>query len=226
MAIGIRAGVVATMLAALLACGSDQPAGDPAEVLASARTALVKTSGVHITVTCDDLPDDVSGLVGADGTLTSAPAFDGTVQLRYGGITADLPVISVDGTVWARLPFTTDYAVIDPAEYDAPDPALLLAPSSGLPRWLAEASEVHGGDPVRDGHDVLTPYYGSLPGPVVAAVIPGADDGATFAVTFTITHDGLLHEAEVTGPFYQGEQDVTYVVGVDDYGTADAVTAP
>jgi lipoprotein LprG len=198
--------------------------GDPEEVLASARAELDATEGAHVTVACDDLPEGVSGLLGADGTVTDAPAFDGTVQLRYGGLTGDIPVISVGGTVYAKLPFTTDFAPIDPAEYGAPDPALLVTP--GISQWLATAADVTEGDSVRDGHEVLTPYSGSLSGEVVAAVIPGADDEATFDVTFTITEDGLLHEAEVSGPFYEGEDEVTYVVGIDDYGTQPAVRAP
>lgn len=220
------AGLLVGVLITTAACSTDEPAGDPDEVLGSARRSLEETSAVHVTISCDDLPDDVSGLVGADGLLTSAPAFDGTVQLRYGGITAEVPVISVDGTVYAQLPFTTDYEVIDPAEYDAPDPAELLRPGGGIARWLEAATDVEAGDPVRDGHDVLTPYSGDLPGSVVADVIPGADDEATFAVTFTITDDGLLHEAEVAGPFYAGEDDVTYVVGVDDYGARTVVSPP
>jgi len=217
-------GLLAAVLVALPACGADGPEGDPEEVLASARAQLDATAGAHVTVTSDDLPEGVSGLLGADGIVTDAPAFDGTVQLRYGGLTGDIPVISVDGTVYAKLPFTTGFAPIDPAEYGAPDPALLVTP--GISQWLATATEVAEHDSVRDGHEVLTPYSGSLSGDVVAAVIPGADDEATFDVTFTITEDGLLHEAEVSGPFYEGEDEVTYVVGLDDYGTQQTVRAP
>jgi len=224
-AAGLLAAVL-VVVAVLPACAADGPEGDPDEVLASARAELDETTGVHITVSSDGLPEEVSGLVGADGILTSAPAFDGSVKLRYGGITADIPVISVDGTVYAQLPFTAGFDEINPAEYGAPDPAQLLTASAGISRWLASATDVDEGDQVRDGHEVLTPYSGSLPGTVVADVIPGADDDATFDVTFTITEDGLLHEAEVSGPFYEDEQDVTYVVGLDDYGTQKTIQAP
>lgn len=220
------AALLSAVLVVLPACGTDGPEGDPDEVLASAQEQLDETTGVHITVSSDGLPEEVSGLVGAEGTLTSDPAFDGTVKLRYSGITADIPVISVDGVVYAQLPFTTGYDRIDPAEYGAPDPAQLLTAGAGISQWLASAIDVDQGDPVRDGHEVLTPYSGSLPGTVVADVIPGADDGATFEVTFTITEDGLLHEAEVSGPFYEGEQDVSYLVGLEDYGTQQTIQAP
>lgn len=220
------AALLSAVLLALPACGADGPEGDPDEVLASAQEQLDETTGVHVTVSSDGLPEEVSGLVGAEGVLTSAPAFDGTVKLRYGGITADIPVISVDGVVYAQLPFTTGYDPIDPAEYGAPDPADLLTAGAGISRWLTSAIGVDEGDQVRDGHEVLTPYSGSLPGTVVADVIPGADDDATFEVTFTVTADGLLHEAEVSGAFYEGEQDVTYVVRLDDYGTQQTIRAP
>lgn len=220
-------GVLLGAALALSACGqTNGPTGSPDEVLAAAQAELDATTGVHVTVACAELPEEVSGLVGADGVLTSAPAFEGTVELRYGGVTAEIPVVSVDDTVWAQLPFTTGFAPIDPAEYGAPDPARLLTPGAGISRWLATASGVEEGDPVRDGHDVLTPYSGSLEGEVVADVIPGADADATFEVVFTITEDGLLHEAEVSGPFYEDEQEVTYVVGLDDYGTEKAIHEP
>ena len=34
-----------------------------------------------------------------------------------------MPVVAVDGKVYAQLPLTTGYQDIDPAEYGAPDPA-------------------------------------------------------------------------------------------------------
>ena len=198
--------------------------GSPDEVLAAAQAELDATTGVHVTVGVRQA--GMLGLVGADGVLTNAPAFDGTVELRYGGVTAEIPVVSVNDTVWAQLPFTTGFAPIDPAEVRRTHPARLLTPGAGISRWLATASGVEEGDPVRDGREVLTPYSGSLEGDVVADAIPGADADATFEVVFTITEDGLLHEAEVYAPFYEDEQEVTYVVGLDDYGTEKAIHEP
>lgn len=222
----VVAAVLTAALMLLSACGSDSSGGDPDEALATARAELEAAAGAHLTVICEDLPDGVSGLLGAEGILTDAPAFEGSVKLRYGGLTADIPMVSVDGTVYAQLPFTTELARIDPAEYDAPDPAQLMTGDASISRWLATATAVTQGDSVRDGRDVLTTYSGSLSGDVVADVIPKADDEASFRVTFTVDDDGKLREAEVTGAFYEGEDEVTYVVEFDDYGTQEPIRAP
>ena len=39
---------------------------------------------------------------------------------------ADASVVAVDGVVYAKLPFTTKYTDIKPADYGAPDPADLM----------------------------------------------------------------------------------------------------
>ena len=56
--------------------GSDD---DPATALKTAQQKLEETSGVSVSLTTDDLPEGVQGLKSASGTLTDAPAFDGTL---------------------------------------------------------------------------------------------------------------------------------------------------
>ena len=67
------------------------------------------------------------------------------------GLDVDVPVVSVDGTVYAKLPFTRSFAEVNPADYGAPDPAQLMDPDTGLSTWLTAATGIEEGERVRDG---------------------------------------------------------------------------
>jgi hypothetical protein len=77
-----------------------------------------------------------------------------------------------------------------------------------------------------DGEVVLSSYTGTLPGRVVDASIPSADEDATFPATFRIDEDGRLRSVDVSGPFYGPDGTVDYTVSVDDYGTDQDISAP
>ena len=115
---------------------------------------------------------------------------------------------------------------MNPADYGAPDPAQLMDPDTGLSAWLTAATGIEEGDRVRDGELVLSSYTGSLPGKVVDASIPSADEKAEFPATFRIDGDGLLRSVEVSGPFYGPKGTVDYTVSVDDYGTDQDIRKP
>jgi len=139
-----------------------------------------------------------------------------------------VPVVAVDGKVHAQLPLTTGWQVIDPAAYGAPDPTSLIAPEGGLSDLLTALEHPRAGESVRGGADnseVLTPYSGVLPASAVAQVFP-ATSGDVEA-TYTVTDDGELRTAELTGAFYDDSaEQVTYTVTLDDYGTEQEITAP
>lgn len=204
----------------------DEPS-TPEDVLAEARTQLDETSGVQLGLTAEELPADLSALVDATGVGTHAPAFEGTVEVQVNNLTLEVPVIAVEGQVFAKLPGLPKHVEIEPEDYGAPDPAALMDTTSGLSAWLTEAEGVEEGDQTRDGEAVLTTYSGTVPGAAVADVIPSADSKADFDAVFSIDDDGRLTEAEVTGPFYgEGGGDVTYAVTIDEYGTEADITRP
>lgn len=227
-----RTGALATLVALMVpitACsdggggGSDET---PDEVLAAAKQALDDTSGVTLSLTTDALPEDVDGVLEATGVATRAPAFDGDLVVVVNGLDVDVPVVSVDGKVYAKLPFTVAFAEVNPADYGAPDPAQLMNPDTGLSTWLADATDIEEGDRVRAGEMVLSSYTGSLPGDVVDASIPSADEDADFPVTFQVDEDGRLRSVEISGPFYGSKGTVDYTVSLDDYGTDKDITKP
>ena len=225
------AGALALLVAlgpALSGCGggAEQQSPDPATVLAAAKRNLDGTSGVRIGLSTAQLPPGVSGLLAADGVGTHPPAFSGDIKVSAGGVTADAAVVAVDGKVFAKLPFTTRFAPIDPADYSAPDPAALLRPRGGLSSLLTSARKVQEGKQVRDGEVVVTSYAADVPGKAVASVIPSADATATFSGVFTVTDDERLTKAVLRGPFYPEADSVTYTITFADYGTTKNIKAP
>ncbi|GAA1942650.1 LppX_LprAFG lipoprotein [Nocardioides marmoribigeumensis] len=210
---------------ALSACtgGSDKgtttgpQAGDGP--LAAAQQKLLDTSGVDLTLTASKLPRGVDGVRRLSGTLTAAPAFKGKVGVRVNDLTATLPMVAVDGAVYAQLPFTDSYAEIDPAAYGAPDPAELLDPEHGLAGWLGETQ----GPQKSDDGKVVT---GTIPGQVVAGAVPSAAAGGTFQAEWHLDGDGLLEDATITGPFYGKAKDVTYALDLGEYDLSPDITDP
>ena len=134
-------------------------------------------------------------------------------------------MVAVEGKVFAKLPFTLDFAEVDPEDYGAPDPADLMDPTPACPPG-SPRRPARGGRRVRDGDTVLTAYTGTLPGRRGRRVIPSADEDADFEVTFRIDDEGRLRSAEVSGPFYGATGTVDYTISVDDYGTEKDITRP
>jgi lipoprotein LprG len=226
VAVAVSAGVGLGGVTSLVGCRNDAASElGPEQRLAAAKTALDETAGVRIELSAAELPPSVDGLLAAEGVGTHAPAFEGDIQVSTGGITAKAAVIAVDGTVWAILPFTTDYTEIDPADYQAPDPAALMSTDGGLSSLLTSAESVEQGEQVRDGEEVLTEFTATLPGEAVARVIPSAQD-ADFDARFTLDDDNRLSEVAMTGPFYPDADPVTYTVRFSQYGVEKDITAP
>lgn len=212
----------------LAACSDDEGGSDetPEEALAAAKAALDETSGVSLSLATGELPEGVDGVLEALGVATRAPAFEGDLTMVVNGLDVDVPVVSVDGRVYAKLPFTRSFAEVNPADYGAPDPALLMDPDTGLSTWLTEATAVEEAERVRDGELVLSSYTGSVPGKVVDASIPSVDEDAEFPATFRIDQDGRLRSVDISGPFYGPRGTVDYTVSLDDYGTDEDIGPP
>jgi lipoprotein LprG len=198
------------------------------EVLGLAKTKFDETSGVSLTLETDDLPEGVDGLVSAEGVATHAPAFEGIATVSLSGSPFNVePLVAVDGKVYASLPGIPITQEIDPAEYGAPDPAKLMDPEEGFSSILTETDGVEEGETVRGGADnkeVLTEYTGTVDGAVVGNIIPSAE--GDFDVTYTVAENGELREAELTGVFYPGADEMPDTVAIDDYGTEKDISKP
>lgn len=229
-----RTALPAVAVAALLALtgcsgsdASDAPEQTPEQVLAHAKQVLDETSGVQFGLTSKDVPGGLTALTEASGVLTHAPAFDGSIKVQLMGLTPEVPVIAVDDHVYAQLPLTTGWQDIDPADYGAPDPAALMDPDHGLSGLLTATTGVTAGDSVRGGannDEILTTYAGTLAETDASVLVPTVTGGV--AASYTLTDDGELREAVLTGDFYDTGDQETYTVSVSGYGTTKDITAP
>lgn len=227
------AAAVLLSLPLLAACSGGAEGGDeaeeasPEEVLADAATTLTETSGVELTLSTDQLPEGVSGITRAVGTVTNVPAFEGSITVVFAGQTVDVPVIAVDDTVYAQLPFTPGYDKVNPKEYGAPDPSGLIG-EDGFAGLLGLTESPEAGESVRGGADnteILTTYSGTVPGDAMDAIIPSSS-GDSFDVEWQVSDDGELRKATLTGVFYPRAEPMTYTVDFAGYGTEKDITAP
>jgi lipoprotein LprG len=210
-------------------CSSDdKTAGKtPQQVVAGAQKQLDETKGVSLRLSTDNLPDGVTGVESAEGTGVHPAAFDGKLTVSLGGTSLSVPVIAVDGKVYARLPLTLGWSDVDPGEYGAPDPAALFTPGQGFSAVLAETSGLTKGDSQRGGvnnKEVLTTYTGAVSADTMQKVIPTAS--GDFKVAYAIDDQGRLRRADLTGVFYPSSASMTYTVTFDDYGTSKDISAP
>jgi lipoprotein LprG len=202
--------------------------GDPATRLKTAQHKLEDTSGVTISISTSDLPGGVQGLKSASGTVTDAPAFDGTLGVVTQIGSFSVPVRSVDGKVYAQIPLTPGWSPVDPSEYGAPDPAELLSADKGVPSLLAATQDPQSGKDIRGGTDnkeVLSTITGTVPASAVSAIIPSAS-GSDFDATYALTSDDELRQVALTGEFYSGHPENTYTLVLTDYGTSKDISAP
>lgn len=230
----LAAALTAALLAlpTVAACSGDEPDAasekSPEEVLSEASTKLTETSGVHLDLSTEVLPDGVSGIAKAAGTITDAPAFEGSISVVFAGQTADVPVVAVDGDVFAQLPFTDgSWQKVNPKEYGAPDPAALIG-EDGFPGLLELTESPEAGESVRGGagnSEVLTTYSGTVPGDAMDAVIPSSS-GDSFDVEWQVSDAGELRTAKMTGVFYPHTDPITYTVEFADYDTEKTISAP
>lgn len=194
--------------------------------LAAAKKTLDSAETIEISLATKTLPDGVTGLLSAAGKGNHSPAFEGKVTVITGGSSLAADVIAVGGKVYAKTNFAPTFLTIDPASLKAPDPASLLSADDGISQILVKTESVSDGGKSRDGKDVLTTIKGTLPGSVVATIIPSAAAGQTFTVVYRLNDDNQLRDATLTGKFYPEGGNVTYTVGLSTSDTPVTVKAP
>ncbi|MET0468597.1 MAG: LppX_LprAFG lipoprotein [Aeromicrobium sp.] len=205
--------------------GSDTDT-DLAARLADAKSTLDSAETISISLATKQLPDGITGLLSAKGTGNHSPAFEGKVTVVTGGASLGADVIATGGKVYAKTGFLPDFAPIDPASLQAPDPATLLAAEGGVSQILVLTEDLTEDGQTREGDDVLTTIKGTLPGDVVQQIIPSADATKTFAATYRIDDDDTVRDATLSGAFYPGGDKVTYTVTLETSDTPVTIEAP
>lgn len=221
----------ATVLLVAAGCGGssgdkDTGDGNVQQVLADAKTKFDKASSVQFTMATGSTPTSGNAVLGANGTLTHQPAFKGNVKVLFSGFNTSIPVVAVDGKVYAKLPLTPSFSTIDPTEYGAPDPSDFSDPAKGISGLLLKLDGAKKTGQKRDGKVVVTTYAGTLDGALVAPIIPSADDSSTYKTVVGINDQGQITTLSVTGDFFTGAGDVTYDLTFYDYGKSVTIKKP
>jgi len=210
----------------LVACGggSDESAPD---LLSRAKKVLDGASSVHFVLDSEKVPGGVTGLLGGEGDLQRPASFEGALRVVVAGSAVEVQVVSVDDTVYAQLPFTTDFSVIDPAEFGLSDPADLVDPENGISQFLESAESPELGEERRLDGEVVREVTAEIPGDLVEQVLTSEDPSRPVQARFSIaTESGELRRAELTGPFFDGGDDATYTIELSDFGADVEITAP
>jgi hypothetical protein len=212
---------------ALAACGGDSPSESAPDLLAKAKSTLDAADSAHFVLESTGAPKTGTVLTGGEGDIARPASFDGTLKVNALGSALDLKVISVDGTVYAQLPFTTSYSVVDPAQFGFGDPGALLDPETGISQLLAKAESAKLGDEKRVGGEVVREVTAKLPGDLVEQILTSKDPSTPVKARFSIaTKTGELRRAQLTGPFYVAGQDATFTLQLSDFGADVHIAAP
>lgn len=208
---------------ALTACGSTnhQPAG---ERLKAARTFLDNSQAINFTLSTPSVPSGVTAVLSATGVGTHQPGFSGTIKVVFAGLPTNVPVVAVNGKVWAQV--LGPWQVINPAQYGAPDPAALMSRTTGVSSLLTSATGLDTGKQTRSGNTLVTTYRGSVAGTIVNKFIPVGDPKASFSVSFSLTDDNHLSEATIAGPFFAHAANVTYTVTMSACAACKPIAPP
>ena len=218
------------MVAVLGACSNSADSSPKkttaAEQLAAAKTKVDAATSMPLTLRSSGLPATFTGPLASDGSRTHPTSFTGTLTARLSGSESQINGVAIDKLLYVKLPFTTDFAQVDPKTYNAPDPAQLFATEGGITSLMTATVNPVEGKKVRVGPDVLQTITGTLPGASVAKLLNIGDATKTFDVTYGLTDPGgELRTVVMTGPFYQGATS-TYTLTLDKYGATVAISKP
>ena len=212
---------------ALTACGGGKPQESASQLLGRAKTTLDHASSVHFVLTSSGAPTTGTALVGGEGDIARPASFRGTLKVLASGATVDLRVVSVDGRVYAQLPFTSAYSVVQPAAFGFGDPGALLDPDTGISQLLNGATSAKLGAEKRVGGEVVREVSAQLPGDLVQKILTSKDPGKPVKAQFSIASDsGQLRRAELTGPFFSATKDATFTLDLSKFGAHVSITAP
>ncbi len=198
-----------------------------AQLLTRAKTTLDAAPSLHFELTSADAPPTGTAVLGGSGDIARPAGFTGTLQVQSIAGTVDVQIVSVDGTVYAQLPFTSSFSVVDPATLGFGDPGALIDPDTGISQLLTAAESPELGEESRVDGEVVRTVTASLPGDLVESLLTTADPTQPVRAEISIAEDsGELRQVQMTGPFFAAGQDSDYTIVLSDYGADVQITAP
>ncbi|HEX6350562.1 MAG TPA: LppX_LprAFG lipoprotein [Candidatus Dormibacteraeota bacterium] len=209
--------------------GGSSPPPDPAAELRQSAAAMSKVQTVSADVKFG------AGLVYQGFTLDSASskiklpsASDTLIKVKQQDFLVDLEVITVDGHVYFKAPFSK-FVEISPDEAAAlPDLAALLDAQKGLPAVMAagRAPKLEGTEKVGgvDCDRISTTYTADQVGQVLGGGLkPSGDIAATLWVGQS---DHLLRRVKLSGPLVSSSSSSSADVTLHDFNAPLTITAP
>ena len=204
-----------------------EPKEDPRELLAAAKRKLDAAPSARFVLTTASLPTDSASLVGAKGVLARPGKFKGDLDIKFGDNIATVSVISIGGSVYAKLPFATTYTKTDPARFGLADPADLMDPDKGVSTLLVKSTEAKLSGKTRIGKEVVQEVTAKVPGRLIADLLVSAEPAKPVAATFGLTEaTGEVRRVTLKGPFFKAGVDSTLTLVLDRYGAPVTITAP
>lgn len=220
-----RLAVVITALLLLGACGG--PSLDATSLLRTTKTALDGASSFHFVLTSANVTGSGAELTGGSGDMKRPASMSGELQVSILGLALSVPVVSLGGTFWVKLPTGSGFSTANPADYGFADPAKLIDPNSGLSSLLLKCQSPHVEGDDRLNGEALHEIGCSLPGSAVAALLTSADASKSVAATFGVdTGSSQLRRVVLTGPFISKSTSSTYTLVLTNYGENVSVTPP
>jgi lipoprotein LprG len=222
---GDRLLVTGTAVLLLGACGS--PPVDPAQLLRDGKQSVDSASGLHFTLTSQNVTGTGPLITGGQGDARRPNSFSGTLTVVDSGFTVTVNIVSTGGVFYAETPLTLGYAKTDPSAYGFGDPAQLLDPNHGLSSLLAACTGATLGTADRLNGELLDEVMCSIPGTLVAKLLTSADSSK--AVQATIGVDDSTHQlrrVSLVGPFFDKAHPSTFTVVLDKYGENVTITPP
>jgi len=221
----------AVLLAVLLAaaCQGASPPPNPAAELRQSAAAMGSVQTVSADVKFG------GGLLYQGFTLDSASskiklpsASDTVIKVKQQDFLVDLEVITVDGHVYFKAPFSK-YQEISAAEAAAlPDLAALFDPAKGLPGVMAagRSPQASGSEKVGgvDCDRITTSYSADQ----VAQVLGGGfkPSGDIAATLWVGASDHLLRRVKLSGPLVAGSSAASADVTLHGFNAPVTITAP
>jgi lipoprotein LprG len=221
--------LVVLLVAALSACsGGGGGSGETAaQLLARAKQTLDGTPTAHFLLSSTGAPATGTSLTGGEGDIARPASFAGTLKVLVNGTGLDVKVVSVDRTVYAQLPLTNGFSVVDPAAFGVGDPGALLDPGTGISQLLTAVQSPQLGAQKRVGGEVVQEVTGDLPGSLVQRLLTSKDPAKPVPARFSIaTGSGQLRQVVLTGPFFTATADGTYTLQLSRFGDRVPITAP
>jgi hypothetical protein len=219
--------LVAVLLAA--ACSGSSPAPNPASELRQSAAAMGSVKTVAADVKFG------GGLVFQGFTLDSASskiklpsASDTIIKVKQQDFLIDLEVISVDGHVYFKAPFSK-YQEISATEAAAlPDLAALFDPVKGLPGVMAAGQSPHADGSEKVGGTDCDRITTSYSADQVAQVLGGGlkPSGDIAATLWVGSSDHLLRRVKLSGPLVTTSSSASAEVTLHDFNAPVTITAP